>query len=108
MGPSGGTEGVAFVCHSFSRVGEVGNEVGNVPFGNVVSIGSHEDSPEMGIPGATRGGLLLEASKRLLRLVGEGDPVRLFEVGEGSVGGFHHSCGETPPEADEDGEVVEV
>ena len=108
VGRVGSAEGVAFVCQSFSRVREVGNEVGDVAFGDVVSVGSQEDAAEMGLPSATGGGLLLEASKRLLRLAGEGVPVRLSEVGEGSVGGFHHSCGETPPEADEDGEVVGV
>ena len=36
VGWVGGTEGVAFVCHSFSRVGEVRNEVRDVAFGGVV------------------------------------------------------------------------
>ena len=82
--------------------------MGDVAFGDVVFVGCQEDSAELDLPGAAGGGFLLEASERLLRLLGERGPVRLFEVGEGDVGGLHHCCGETPPEADEDGKVVGV
>ena len=82
--------------------------MGDVAFGDVVFIGCEEDAAELDLPGATGGGLLLEASERLLRLLGERGPVRLSEVGEGDVRGLHHCCGEAPPEADDYWEVVGV
>ena len=108
VGRVGSAEGVTFVYKSFSRVGEVGDEVGYVAFWDVVFVGCQEDSAELDLPGAAGGGFLFEASERLLRLLGERDPVRLSYVGEGYVGGLHHCCGEAPPEADDDGEVVGV
>ena len=77
--------------------------MGDVAFGDVVLVRCEEDSAKLDLPGAAGGGFLLEASERLLSLLGERGPVCLFEVGEGDVGGLHHCCGETPLEADEDG-----
>ena len=71
--------------------------MGDVAFGDVVFVSCQEDSAELDLPGAAGGGLLPEASERLLRLTGERDPVRLSDVGEGYVGGLHHCCGEAPP-----------
>ena len=80
----------------------------DVAFWDVVSVSCQEDSAELDLPSATGGGLLPEASERLFRLPGEGEPVRLSEVGEGYVGGLHHCCGEATPQADDDGKVVGV